>query len=460
MKQKWFLDYLQKYVHDNFHRLSGFLSASLLVVIFSFTFYQLIPEKSFYWKTNLFTINFYLSFANYLVFVAIIIIVIFIYWLSYKYYYPKRTKNKLGFIVAVYIEDDQDIKLFREDFISPLKTKINDLKLPFDILFLKNHQSKNVKTECQVQKLLKKTKSHFCIWGSIKKRSSNNKDQQRYITEIRGAVVHSPIEEMQKVLLSKEFNNLLPYTYIFQEEIQFEGFKFRSDQVFIALDYITGRAALLSGDFKTAIILHETLLQNQSIERTLAVKDINLKRLLSLEYDIKINYEIINNKDVLLCKLDVEKALKYDPNNYGALLKRSAIEFKENKEKLALRTVLYAKQFSKGDYSWLYNKIFLLFWLEKYETLFYCLKQIKKKTFIGEEYVIQEVIHFIEKLFHFSDKPQLYYWLGFILYEKNKNLSLSDYYFQKFIENISNTTLILEQSANEYLSNIKKEIGY
>ena len=334
------------------------------------------------------------------------------------------------------------------------------MDLPFDILVLKNHQSEKVEAVENARKVLKKTKAHFCIWGSIKKRKNISKGE-RYLFLLRGIVIHKPIQEVQKILLLKEFNTLLPNSFAFEESLQFEAFEFRSNQVFTALNYITGRAALLSGDFKIAIQLHEPLLQMIQNGQPCPICKDTLEKLLSIEYDLKAGFEFSHFTMGGSYKESTKKSLQYNQNNYGALLKKAIMEFDNGNgdPKIALAIINQAKRYTSG-YHWLYSKAFLYFWLEEYNNALKCCEKLKEKSYEGEEITIKEVIKFNEDLLKKFEKPQLYYWLGFVSYVKDKKLPMADDYFQKFIEKADDSMKDLLVRAQSYLSNIKKEIGY
>jgi len=433
---------------NRFHKWYGVICAVILVWIVALSIYRFIPTGE-------------VPFTYYVIGILAISLAVFTSWAFYVFHYPKRSKERLGVAVAIHVEKLEDSIFFKKDFLIPFKSKISDLNLPFDILVLKNHQSEKVETVEDARRILKKTRAHFCIWGSIKKRK-NAPACEKYLFSLRGVVIHKPIQEVQKVLLRKEFNALLPNTMIFEEHLQFEVFEFRANQAVAALDYITGRAAFLSGDFNTAIHLHESLFQAIQSGQSYPISKEILKNLLSLEYDQKAGFEFFNSSDRSAYIESVKKSLQYNQNNYGALLKRAIIEFDNGNgnAQTALKTIKEAKKHASGGYHWLYSKAFLHFWLEQYDDALQSCEKLKEKSYGGEEITVQEVIKFNENLLKKYTKPQLYYWLGFVSYVKHNNPSLADTYFQKFVETADDSMKDLTTRAQSYLANIKKEIGY
>lgn len=448
MEDNWLVKKAYNIATHQFHKWYGLLSSVLLLIVFSLLIYGLIPESE-------------IAFKKYALGVGILTLILMCSWIFYVLRYPKRSKTRLGVTIAIQVEDLEIYNFFQKDFLTPFKSKISELNLPFDVLVLKNHHSEKVVTQEDARRVLKKTRAHFCIWGSIKKRP-HAPTGEKFIFSLRGIVVHKPIREVQKVLLRKEFDAMLPNTLMFEEHLQFEVFEFRANQAVASLDYITGRAALLSGDFNTAIQLHEPLLEAIEGGQQFPVSKESLKNLLSLEYDQKASFEFFNPSAGNTYTESVSKALQYNQNNYGALLKKAIVEFGsgEGDALTALETIKLAKNKAGGGYHWLYSKAFLHFWLEQYEEALQSCEKLKEKSYGGEEITVQEVIKFNEDLLKKYDKPQLYYWIGFVSIVKDKNPSMADKYFQEFLKKADDQMDDLRIRAESYLANIKKEIGY
>ena len=446
MKDNGIIEKIYDIATSHFHKWYGLICAILLEAVVLLFVYGLIPKGE-------------VSFRWYAAGMFIVAIIILVGWVFYVWHYPKRSKNRLGVAIAVQVEDQEEARFLKKDFLAPFKNKVRELGLPFDVLVLRNHQSEKVETADDARRVLKKTRAHFCIWGSVKKRK-NAPAGEKYVFSLNGIVIHKPIQEVQKILLRNEFNALLPNMVVFEEKLQFEVFEFRANQAVIALDYITGRAALLSGDFNTAIRLHEPLYGTIQNGKPYPISKETIKNLLSLEYDLKASYEFFNPTAGVYAE-SIRKSLEYNQNNYGALLKKAIVEFNNGvgDARVALNTIKQAKDHASG-YHWLYSKAFLHFWLEEYDEALKCCDKLKEKSYGGEEITVAEVQRFNENLLKSYDKPQLYYWLGFVNIVKSKNISLADKYFQEFIEKATATMKDLKIRAESYLSGIKKEIGY
>lgn len=449
MENSWLIKKIYDLATHHFHKWYGLASALLLLLVVSLLVYRLIPTGE-------------VSFVKYEIGVVILGAAILLGWAFQVWKYPKRSRTRLGVAIAIQVEDLEVYKFLQKDFLAPFKNKIAELNLPFDVLVLKNHLAEKVETAEDARRVLKKTRAHFCIWGSVKKRK-NAPAGEKYLFSLRGIVVHKPIQEVQKVLLRKEFDALLPNTLVFEEHLQFEIFEFRANQAVASLDYITGRAALLSGDFNIAIQLHESLFNAIQSGQQYPISKDTLKNLLSLEYDTKASFEFFNPNAGNAYIESVRKALQYNQYNYGALLKRAIVEFGGGKgnPQTALNTIKEAKQRAlNGAYHWLYSKAFLHFWMGQYDDAIQSCEKLKEKSYGGEEITVREVVKFNEDLLNKFDKPQLNYWLGFVSIVKSKNISLADKYFQSFVEKADSSMDDLKIRAESYLSNIKKEIGY
>ncbi|KKS85650.1 MAG: hypothetical protein UV60_C0006G0002 [Parcubacteria group bacterium GW2011_GWA2_43_11] len=428
---------------NRFHTVHGLIASLALTYIVISILWNLLP-------VNILTTR------DYVFLTVISLILDSICWAFHVWYYPKRSKKQIGVVVAIRVDCVDDQKLLKQDFIKPLHSRIDQLKAPFDLLVLKNHQSEKIDTIEDVRDVLKKTNAHFCIWGAVKRRVNTTVGEKYYFI-LKGAVKHKPIQEVQQVKLREELNALLPNQLEFEKNLQFDNFKFRADQVAIALDYVTGRAALLSGDYMMAIKLHEPL-YNAINNSEIPISKKNLKNLLSVEYDTKATIELLKEKPGVEYGVSVKKALEYNPNNISSLLKRAILEFDDGcgDARKAQETIKLVESLSGEQYQWLYSKTFLHLWLKEYKDALKCCEQLKLLKCDNDELTAKDVWLFNIRILKKTQTVQVYYWLGFITYFKLNNPVQADEYFQRFIENSDDSMVALVNSAKYYIEEIKE----
>ena len=104
-----------------------------------------------------------------------------------------------------------------------------------------------------------KTRSHFCIYGNVRKRPINGQEHQ--VIELNGIVTHKEVPKEISEKFSKEFTELFPTEINFPAGNELIAFKFTSDWAAIVAKYIIGIAATLSGDLgysELSYIIKET----------------------------------------------------------------------------------------------------------------------------------------------------------------------------------------------------------
>ena len=103
---------------------------------------------------------------------ALILIFIIIYWLIYKFRLPRNKHNKIGVILSIYSEENEELLKLKQDLIDKVRSNIVDCQLSdvISVLEIKNHISKNIKTSNDLRKIHQKIHGHFYIRGTLKKR--------------------------------------------------------------------------------------------------------------------------------------------------------------------------------------------------------------------------------------------------------------------------------------------------
>jgi len=436
----------KKYVENRFHKLSSFLISLILIILFFIFIHPLIKDD-----------------FDYEWYVLLLLIVSFIiYWLFFKFKYPKNKKNKIGIVFAIYSENiNEEVKL-KNDFIRRLEKNIKDENYGklVNLIVLKNHLSENLKSVKDIDKIRNKIRGHFYLWGDIKKRKDG---EEKYFLDLNGYVIHKPLDVYTSKKLKGEFISVLPREISFCENFEFIGFKFTSNIVSLAIKYISGLAAFLSGDPFLAKDLHGSLIKefdnfNPLPENLKKIKE-KLPRILSNENLSIARFYYFNNKREETIKY-LDQSFIYNPNNYGYWLLKGTVDFLfDNDPDKSLDTIKIAQEKSNNTCEWRYSKAFLLFYLKRFKEAFDECKKINKQKYYYENKTVIEVEDFTINFLKNKDIPQLYFWLGYLNYKKKNNLPRSLEYFEIFMKKSDQSMEFLKRKVISYLVEIKDQMN-
>lgn len=442
--------FILKYIISNFHKPVS-LILGWIIGIFGFAVIDDFFEKIVLATQARFSIY------------ALLLVGWVSYWLYYKYSVPRNKKGEMGLVLAIYAETSYEEIRMKKDFVRKIEKSIKteEFGKVVNIIIVKNHICEKIKSFNDVQKLHKKIKGHFYLWGDVKRRSDG---QKKYFLDLDGMVIHSPVNVQVKKDLFKDFISILPKQVSFLEAFEFKGFEFTADIVYLAIRYITGIAAYLSGDPKFAYNLHSGLQQEFNKFRPLpihlqAIRN-KIPLLLSSE-ELIIAQRCYKSNEEPELKEWLGKALTSNTNNYGGWLLQAIVDFLyDNDPKKALDSIKKARKYARGTHEWRYSRAFLYFWLEKYGDALKECKKISQKSYMGEENTIRQVENFnLELLEKYSDKSQLYFWLGYIQFIKEKNLPKAFKYFENFEASAKLSMQLLKQKSEGYLAQIRNEMS-
>jgi len=390
-----------------------------------------------------------------------------LFWVFNKFYLPKNKKGKIGIVISIFSENEKERQRLKADFIAKLKSDFQQegiLKFS-EIIFLKNHFSKEIKDSNnpkeKLEKFNKKIKAHFYVWGDIKKRN-DGENGEKYFLNFQGYVIHKPIPQNLSQEISKDFSKVLPREVNFLEKRSFKGFEASAKIVHLATKYIIGIAAFVSSDPKLALRLHNGLKEQFNAFKPLPpyIQDIrNRIPLLISDELLWIAKWYFKNNNIEKTKEFIKTSLNEDSNNYGTWIFKSIVDFSEDKNvSEALRSLKKAKRYAKNNYEWRYNEAFLYFWKSDYPTALRLCKKIRNSNYLAEKNTLTEVRKFnLDILQRDETKSQLYFWIGYLSYFKENNLKNALQDFEKF-EKLSNNIQVLKQKSSAYLIEIKQKI--
>ncbi len=390
------------------------------------------------------------------------------YWTFNKFRLPRNKKEKVGIVIAIYSENERERQKLKADFITKLKEDLRQEGiLDFtEVIFLKNHFSYEIKESSdprlKLEKINKKIKAHFYVWGDVKKRS-DGEDAEKYFINFQGYVVHKPISQNLSKEISVDFSKVLPSEVNFLEKRSFKGFEASATIVHLAAKYIIGVAAFVSHDPRLALKLHNGLKEQFNKFRPLPshLQDIrNRIPILISDETLWIAKWHFQENRIDDAKSFLEKSLKENGNNYGAWLFKAILDFLVDKNPdEAIKSIEKAKRYTQNTFEWRYSEAFLYFWKGNYPKALKICQAIKKQAYQNEEMTLSEVREFnLNLLQNEEPKVQLYFWIGYLAYFKEKNIGNALQDFEKF-EELANTSMeTLKQKSSSYLVDIKRQM--
>lgn len=398
---------------------------------------------------------------------AIIQFIWIIYWFVNKFRLP-RNKKKVGIVISIYSENENERQKLKADFISKLKKDLRSEKiLDFsEVIFLKNHFSYRIKEannpQKEVEAINKKIKANFYVWGDVKKRPDGDAGEKYYIY-FQGYVVHKPIPQNLSKIIAADFSKILPREINFLEKRSFKGFEASATIIHLAAKYIIGIAAFVSQDPNLAFRLHNGLREQFNIIRPLPLplQDIrNQIPLLISGEALQIAKWHYKNEQIIEAKNFLDRSIMENNHNYGTWLFKAIVDFRcDNNIDKALESIGKAEQYSNNNLEWRYSKAFLLFWNEDYPNALKLCQKIKRQNYPTENTTLNEVRQFtLEILSKNPTQVQLFFWIGFLSLFKQNNLADALLDFENFEKSANDSMRVLKQKSTAYLRDIKLQM--
>ena len=126
----------------------------------------------------------------------------------------------------------------------------------------------------------------------------------------------------------------------------------------------------------------------------------------------------------------------------------------------ALKSIEKVKRYAKNNLEWRYSEAFLYFWKENYQRALKICQNIKNQTYSNEKITLAKVRQFnLDLINRGTPKGQLYFWIGYLSYFKDKNLENALQDFEKFEELANDNMTMLKQRSSAYLREIKQKIN-
>lgn len=160
----------------------------------------------------------------------------------------KNHEGKIQIVFAIVTENDLDNNRLNNDLIAPFYNYLDSRGLSniFEVSSLNSKDAAQIKDIESSKKYLEKTKKHLIVYGSIKKRKN---PQDTYIFSLDATILHSPIPVLISSNISKDFSEIFPRKVLFPENDELIGFEVTKEWLGIAVRYLVGVAAMVSGNF-------------------------------------------------------------------------------------------------------------------------------------------------------------------------------------------------------------------
>jgi tetratricopeptide (TPR) repeat protein len=174
---------------------------------------------------------------------------------------PKTQKNKIGFLISIACDGDEESKKLRDDFVIPLRQLVKSGKTgsAFHFMELPQHLARSLIEKDDAQSIRSRSRAHFMLFGRVRLRELEG--QKHHVIDLDSMVTHEAVTKEASQLLAKEFLELMPRKITIPTENDLLSFQFTSEWAAIVAKYVIGIAAALSGDLEYAETLYKDTLK-------------------------------------------------------------------------------------------------------------------------------------------------------------------------------------------------------
>lgn len=182
---------------------------------------------------------------------AAIALIVYCAWL-FSRRVPKTKPGRVGIVVAISCESDEESQHLHADFVTPLRKAIHDGTSGSSLQFIElpRFLTSTIVDKESALKMREKCRAHLLLYGRIRRRTNDN--EKFCLMELEGVVAHKPIPTETSVAFGKEFFEIIPRSIKIPAGREFAGFSFTSAWAEIVSKYVLGIAAGLSGELSYA----------------------------------------------------------------------------------------------------------------------------------------------------------------------------------------------------------------
>jgi tetratricopeptide (TPR) repeat protein len=381
-------------------------------------------------------------------FVAFAIIVLSIYWVRTRI--PRVPRGKVGFAIALDLEDPTSVTTLHSDFIVSLKELLasSNLKYQFHFIELPKPVIERITDYSQAKKVADLGNIHFLLWGRARFRTLPTGPS--HVIDLHGLVRHSELPEEVCSEFANDFCFALPNRLVVESDGGMLACEFAAKHIDAVARYIIGTASLVSRDWQYAeqlLVDSESRLEgyvNQGDGATLSSLLGKVQERLEGLYAARLfhltkRYRLERDKSVLMkAEQVVTKLRKYDLRNYQCHLSAAMSAF------VLRRDVKSAEKEIKAcrpirDTTWRYSEAFLALYQGDLEKAYHCYQKAfcKPPKDVTVPTQSEEFIQIV--LDEEPDCVWLHFGLGLINYKAKVDWIAAKRDFNTFVEKCDST---------------------
>lgn len=376
---------------------------------------------------------------------GVVVAVVGVPWIAWAWSHriPRHRKGFIGFGVAIAYEDPQHGARLKADFTGALRKLLSGQAghPGFHFVEYPQHISRKVEGIDDARELIGKSRGHFLIFGSAKRRVLDG--ETTHVLEMEGVVRHAEVAHEVSARLAEEFRAVFPRNLHVAEENDLFALRVTAQWVDVSARYVVANAALISGDLDYAEqLLRQLEAEFQAsnvpgvpaaahIQNKLPIRIADLLKLrigrLGSQYMLKHDPEPLKRSEPILDEL-----AKYDSAWYSGHLHRAICAFVLRRD---LSEAYAALKNCEGnpDPTWLYSKAFL----KAYEGDLRSAADLYRKAFRKDPsdpsvpIQTEEFMNIV--LAEEPHRVELHFCLGLVNYKSKKDLAAARRDFEHFL---------------------------
>lgn len=380
---------------------------------------------------------------------------------SLKNFFTSNKKDKIGIIIGISTEEDDERNRVDNDLIKEVNNFLNTSNLVglFNVIKLNSEESKKIDNQNWI-KVLEKKGSHLIIYGHVAKR----KEETGYSLKLEAGVRHKPIPTIVSNILSSEFASLFPRQRFIPANNDLLGFDVTAKEIALVAQYMVGVALFVSGFLGLSFTILKSLsekidsVSNKTISIGGLLKQKTGDRIVNISmaicallYDsfaIKRDVEFVRDSkkyiDIVNASKSNEKSIKHLESIYYFLIEKDV-----DKAIMAYHTF--------DDALRPYNLGFLYFFKGDFKKGQRCYKNAFKRE-IPDRALIDLEVFITEIMEAYPKKYELLFARALINYKGKKDFKLAKDDFKEFLRRCGSEEKYKEliKLSSEYMARLKK----